>query len=158
MAPIRKVIIFSNGGLIGIVSFTKRMLVRLNADPNVEWDENISLGGMLVSSLLLKIHCETGKNVIGSEEFRSLLDDSSFSEFFKKIVQPQDDSLFLAYIDDRSDFFAIAEYTDPKKENKILDYLRDLTMSLKDFPEESNIICQEAMKIAKKHFKVLGVI
>lgn len=158
VAPIRKVIIFSSGGLVGVVSFAKSMLVKLAASSNTKWSEDVSLSGMLVSSLLLKIYCETGENVIGPKKFRTLLNDPTFSEPFKKIVKPQEDSLFIVYIDDKSDFFAIAEYTDPKKEDKILNYLKDLVRSLKDFPEESNAVCFEATKIAKKYFKILGIL
>ena len=143
MVPISRLLIFTKGGLLGIIDFRKE---KVKFD--LEWPEDISINGMALVASIISVLENVNKEVITFEDIMKYASSEAkilFGERGSKILRTP---FWLAYTNDIVDYLFIAEYVREDVKQEVIDFLKKLADHLKDVPEEAILVCTEALKFA----------
>lgn len=121
---IDRILVFSGGGLVSAVFFSKN-----KAEILIDWPETMTLQSMKLVAKILNMYRETGQRVIFS-------------------------GLWVAYIPEQSEYIVMAKLKNKRYLLSAVGLVRRISKELEGIPEETNLIGELIVKLFKKHFKV----
>ncbi len=142
MVPISRLLIFTKGGLLGIIDFRGQVKFDL------EWPEDVSINGMALVASIISVLEKIKKEVITFEDIMNHAPPEAkilFGERGSKVLKTP---YWLAYTDDSTDYLFVAEYIKEDVKEDVVNFLRKLAKHLQDIPEEAILVCTEALKFA----------
>lgn len=147
MAPVHRLLIFTKGGLLGIIDFSKERVEFL-----LEWPEDTSISGMALVATLMSILEKKNSRYVTFEDVMQYAPPEIKILFGEKGIKVLRKPLWVAYIGEDSDYIIIAEYKKSEDKDVVIDFLRRLSSFLKDIPEEAILVCTESLKFAWQEF------
>jgi len=143
MSPISRLLIFTKGGLLGVIDFTKEKV-----EFHLEWPEDISINGMALVASLMNVLEKNKKEVITFEDILKYASPEAKILFGERGSRVLRKPFWLAYTNDTVDYLFVAEYEVKELRDQVVDFLKRLAAHLKDVPEEAILVCTEALKFA----------
>jgi len=147
MAPVHRLLIFTKGGLLGIIDFSKERVEFL-----LEWPEDTSIGGMALVATLMSILEKKNSRYVTFEDVMQYALPEIKILFGEKGIKVLRKPLWVAYIGEDLDYIIIAEYKKSEDKDIVIDFPRRLSIFLKDIPEEAILVCTESLKFAWQEF------
>ncbi len=147
MAPVSRLLIFTKGGLLGIIDFSKERVEFL-----LEWPEEVSISGMALVATLMSILDKKDDPIITFKDIMNYASPDVKILFGEKGIKLLKKPLWMAYVGKDSDYIVIAEYNTENDKYLVVDFLRQLVSFLKDIPEEAILVCTETLKFAWEAF------
>mgnify|MGYP000565996166 CR=1 FL=1 len=148
-SPIYRLLIFTKGGLLGIIDFSKDKV-----EFQLEWPEDVSISGMALVATLINVIQRHNSNVICFEDIMKYAAPEAKVLFGEKGARVLKKPLWLAYVPENSDYILVAEYYRREDRDKVVEFLEALSAHIRDVPEESIMVCTEALKCA---WELLGL-
>ena len=147
MSPISRLLIFTKGGLLGIIDMTKDKV-----EFTLEWPEEFSISGMAFIAALMSVFERAKSDIIVFDDIMKYAPPEAKILLGEKGMKILRKPFWLAYIDDVTDYVFVAEYSEKENKERVIDFLKRLATHLKDIPEEAILVCTEALKMVWEEF------
>lgn len=121
---IDRILIFSGGGLISIVSFNEN-----NAEIWVNWPEDVTLRSMKLVADMLNLMQKTKRRIVHN-------------------------GLWVAFISEQSEYIVMAKVREKRYILATVGLLRRIAHALREFPEESTLIGERVVDLFREYFGI----
>lgn len=145
---ILRILIFTKGGLLGIVDMSKEKVEFM-----LEWPEDFSINGMALVAALVSVYQVSKQNVITFNEIMKYATPDTKILFGERGIKVLRKPYWVAYLAEDSDYILVAELDSAKDTNNAVNFLRDLSKRIRDAPEEAIMVCTEALQFAWSRLK-----
>ncbi|MEX0567551.1 MAG: hypothetical protein Q6363_000120, partial [Candidatus Njordarchaeota archaeon] len=148
MSNIQRILIFTKGGLLGIVDISKE-----NVEFKLEWPEDFSINGMALVATLISVFQISKQSVITFDEIMKYAPAETKILFGERGIKVLRKPYWLAYISENSDYILVAELDSSGNRESVIRFLKELSEHIRDAPEEAIMVCTEALQFAWERLK-----